>query len=115
MIEAYIPSSIQFEGHSLDESHVVTLYNPDGDQAHGSVTTGQPLLAGTRGGPLVILGKRDGKDWRVLLPQIEVVNKTAVGFEFRMQAPPQRELVGDGNGDGEKKREITMGDLGATF
>ncbi|HQL55139.1 MAG TPA: hypothetical protein PLQ87_10570 [Phycisphaerae bacterium] len=80
--EAYIPSEVTFGEQRIADVIAVTLYNPDSDEPHGALTTHQPLAEGTRGGPLVIIGTRDGKTWRVTLPEIEVCRSTAVGCEY---------------------------------
>jgi hypothetical protein len=80
--EAYIPAEVTFAGRRIHEVFAVTLYDPDSDDPHGALTTHQPLEEGERGGPLVVLGTRDGKQWRVTLPEIEVIRRTAVGCEF---------------------------------
>jgi hypothetical protein len=80
--EAYIPVEVTFAGRPIAEVFAVTLYDPDSDDPHGSMTTHQPLDEGERGGPLVVLGTRDGKEWRVTLPEIEIIRRTAVGCEF---------------------------------
>ena len=80
--EAYIPTAVTFDGRALDDTLAATLYDPDGDDPHGALTTHHPLATGTRGGQLVIVGTRDKKSWRVTLPEIEVYRTTAVGFEF---------------------------------
>lgn len=80
--EAYIPSEVRFGERGIDEVHVVTLYDPDSDCPHGSMTTSRPLGEGERGGPLVVIAARDGKRWRVTLPEIEVCRRSALGFEF---------------------------------
>ena len=79
--EAYIPSEVTFGGRRVVEVFAVTLYDPDSDDPHGSMTTHYPLAEGERG-PLVVLGMRDGKQWRVTLPEIEVIRQTAIGCEF---------------------------------
>lgn len=80
--EAYIPAEVTFAGRRIDEVFAVTLHDPDSDDPHGSLTTHNPLHEGERGGPLVVLGTRDGRQWRITLPEIEVVRRTAVGCEF---------------------------------
>lgn len=114
-IEAYIPTHASFAGQPLGEGIVFTLHNAESDAPHGSFTTSQPLPAGTRGGPLVVQGMRDGKRWEITLAEIEVRNKSAVGFEYAIRGPIQRSLL-DGDA-AEKKAEVqlNMGNLGATF
>jgi hypothetical protein len=79
--EAYIPSQVTFRDRRIEEVFAVTLYDPDSDDPHGAMTTHHPLAEGERG-PLVVLGTRDGKQWRVTLPEIEVIRRTSVGCEF---------------------------------
>ncbi len=80
--EAYIPAAVTFAGRPIAEVFAVTLYDPDSDDPHGSMTTHQPLPAGQRGGPLLVEAARGGQRWRIALPEIEVLRSTAVGFEF---------------------------------
>ncbi len=91
--EAYIPTAVTFDGRTLGDALVVTLYDPDSDDPHGSLTTHQPLAEGIRGGPLVIVGTRDKKTWQVTLPEIEVCRATAVGFEFVIHGGVQRAVL----------------------
>lgn len=81
-LETYIPEEVTYGGEPWAEVFAVTLYDPDSASPHGAVTTHQPLAEGTRGGPLVIVGARDGKRWRITLGEIEVCRTTAVGCEF---------------------------------
>jgi hypothetical protein len=80
--EAYIPAEVTFAGRPIAEVIAVTLYDPDSDDPHGALTTPHPLAAGERAGPLIVLGTRDGKQWRITLPEIEVIRQTAIGCEF---------------------------------
>ena len=80
--EAYIPSEVRYGEKLIEEVFAVTLYDPDSDDPHGSMTTHQPLREGERGGPLTVIGTRDGKRWQITLPEIEVIRRTAVGCEF---------------------------------
>ena len=57
------------------------------------MTTHHPLAEGERGGPLVVVGTRDGKRWRVTLPEIEVCRRAAVGCEFTIFGSVGREVV----------------------
>ncbi len=91
--EAYIPAEVTFGEKRIAEVFAVTLYDPDSDDPHGSMTTHQPLEEGERGGPLVVLGTRDGQQWRVTLPEIEVVRATAVGCEFIVFGRAERERI----------------------
>ena len=89
--EAYIPREVSYHGPDLGEVVVVTLYDPDSDAPHGAITSHQPLRAGERGGPLVVVGTRDKRTWRITLPEIEVCRATAVGFEFLIFGRVMRE------------------------
>lgn len=92
--EAYIPSEVTLAGRRIDEVFAVTLYDPDSDAPHGAITTHAPLAEGERGGPLVVVGTREGKHWRVTLPEIEVCRRTAVGCEFTIFGRVEREEMG---------------------
>ena len=92
--EAYIPSEVRYGEKLIEGAFAVTLYDPDSDSPHGSMTTHQPLDEGARGGPLVIVGTRDGKRWRVTLPEIEVCRTTAVGCEYLIFGRLTREALG---------------------
>ena len=89
--EAYVPSKVTYQGQAIDEVFAVTLYDPDSDDPHGAVTTHHPLASGARGGPLVVIGTRDGRSWQLTLSEIEVCRSTAVGFEFVVFGRVQRE------------------------
>ncbi len=89
--EAYIPSEVTYGGQPVQEVFAVTLHDPDSDCPHGSMTTHNPLGEGERAGPLVVTGTRDGRRWRVTLPEIEVCRRTAVGCEFTIFGRVQRE------------------------
>ncbi len=91
-IEAYIPSSVTFDGRPQPDAALVTLYDPEGVSPRGSLT-GPNDLERTAQGTLVLIGTRGGKEWRVTLPIITLVNKTAVGCEFSLDAPPTREVL----------------------
>jgi len=88
--EAYIPEEVMFAGRQIDEAFAVTLYDPDSDDAHGSMTTHNPPAEGERGA-LIATGTRGGKRWRITLPEIEVYRATAVGCEFTVFGRVQRE------------------------
>ncbi len=88
--EAYIPSEVTYAGQQISDVFAVTLYDPDGEAPHGAITTHSPLADGQRGGPLVIVGARDGRRWRVTLPEIEVCRSTAVGCEFTIFGKVER-------------------------
>lgn len=88
--ETYIPTEVTFAGQPLDEVFALTLYNADGDDAHGSMTTSAPPAEAQRG-PLAVTGMRDGKQWRLMLPEIEIYHATALGCEFTVLQPVQRE------------------------
>lgn len=89
--EAYIPVEVTYGERRIDEVFAVTLHDPDSDTPHGAMTTHYPLPEDERGGPLVIVGTRAGKTWRVTLPEIEVVRRTAVGCEFNIFGGVHRE------------------------
>jgi hypothetical protein len=91
--EAYIPTEVTFDSRTLDEVFAVVLHDPDSDDPHGSMTTHNPLPAGTRGGPLVVVGTRDGRRWRITLPEIEVSRSSAVGFEYTIFGKVSRERI----------------------
>ncbi len=90
--EAYIPTAVTFAGRPIAEVFALTLYDPDGDDPHGSMTTHNPLPAGQRGGPLIVEGTRGGQSWQVTLREIEVLRSTAVGFEFIVYGRVQRNV-----------------------
>ncbi len=93
-LESYIPSSVELEDGAVTDVMVITLYQPDTDKARGSLTGAHPIEAG-RSGRMVFVGTRDGKEWRVTLPQIEVSNKTALGCEYSIRGPVEREMLRD--------------------
>ncbi len=90
--EAYIPEEVTFAGRRIDEVFAVTLYDPDSDDPHGSLTTHNPLAEGERGA-LVVTATRGGKRWRITLPEVEVSRSTAVGCEFTVFGRLAREAV----------------------
>jgi hypothetical protein len=92
-LEAYIPQEVTFAGQPVAAVFAVTLYNPDSDDPHGSLTTLNPPAEGTRG-PLQLRGTRDGQAWQVELPEIEISRSTAVGCEFTIFGRAQRRKVG---------------------
>ena len=91
--EAYIPTTVTFAGRPVAEVFAVALYDPDSDDARGSMTTHNPLPAGERGGPLIVEGTRTGQRWRLTLPEIEVCRSTAVGCEFVIFGGLRREQL----------------------
>src|SRR5262249_50173239 len=91
-LEAYIPTSVQLDDQPIEEVMVATLYDPESPTARGSLTGPQPIEAGAEG-RLVIVGRRDGKEWRVTLPRISVRNKTALGCEYAIEGPVEREVL----------------------
>lgn len=113
--EAYIPTEVTYRGAAIDDPVLVTLYDVEGRAPHGSMTTPKPLPAGERGGPLVVLGTREKKEWRVTLPEIEVRNKTAVGFEYIIHGTIQREVLKADDSAIETKTGPRLENLGATF
>jgi hypothetical protein len=115
-LEAYIPSEATFAGATIADPVLVTLHDLDGESPHGSMTTRNALPTGERGGPLVFVGTREGKTWRVTLAEIEVRNRSALGFEYGIVGPVRREALAE-QAEGEKKDqpETSLQDLGATF
>jgi len=93
-LEAYIPSTVELEGGAIPDVIVITLYQPDSDAPRGSLTGAHPIEAG-QSGRMVFVGTRDGKEWRVTLPRIEISNKTALGCEYQIRGPVQREMLRD--------------------
>jgi len=88
--EAYTEVEATFGDVPIHDVFVLTLYNPDSDDPHGALTTHQPLPEGARG-PLIVSGRRDGKRWRVMLPEIEVYRSSAVGCEFTIFGAVKRQ------------------------
>ena len=114
-VQAYVPSEVQFDGAPINGTRLITLYHVETDDRHGSVTTSEPLAAGTQGGPLEFVGSRDGKTWRVSIPRISVRNKSAMGFEYDIDQPIHETLLSE---DGDDKRgpvQKSLSDYGATF
>lgn len=93
--EAYIPTEVTYGQRRIADVFAVTLHDPDSDTPHGSMTTHEPLNEGERGGPLVVVGTRDGKRWRITLPEIEVCRRTAVGFEYLVFGRVAREVLAE--------------------
>ncbi len=91
-LEAYIPSSVQFDDQSIEDVMVITLYEPDSPEARGSLTGPHPMEAGVEG-RLVVVGRRDGKEWRVTMPSIAVGNRTALGCEYKITGAIEREMI----------------------
>lgn len=113
--EAYIPTEVTYCGRPIDEAVIVTFYDADGEQPHGSLTTSKPLPVGERGGPLVVLGTREKKSWQITAPEIEVRNKTALGFEYTIRGRLERTLLSEEAGADEQKAGPRLENLGATF
>lgn len=98
--ETYIPTRVALGARPIGDVFAITLYDPDSDEPHGAMTTHEPLAEGERGGPLEVVGTRDGKSWRITLPEIEVCRATAVGCEFTIFGRITRERVtGERAGD----------------
>jgi len=93
-IETYTPSSVVFDGCPVESPVLLTLYDPDGTAASGSLTASDPLAEG-RTGRLVTKAERDGKVWSVICPQITVTNRSAVGCEFAISSEVQRTVIED--------------------
>lgn len=94
-VEAYKPESpdaVCLDGKPLPETIMVTLYDPDGDEPTGSVTTESPPSVGLKG-TFTFQGNRDGKLWSVSIAQVTILNQTAVGSEFACADRPNRVLV----------------------
>ncbi len=113
--EAYIPTEVTYRGAAIEDAVLVTLYDAEGAAPHGSMTTPKPLPAGERGGPFVVLGTREKKEWRVTLAEIEVRNKTAVGFEYVVHGDIRREVLKADDAATETKAGPRLENLGATF
>jgi hypothetical protein len=88
-LEVYIPGQVQFAGQPIPEAAALTLYNPDSDDPHGALTVPAPPPAGARG-ELLVRGTRDGHEWDVRVPEIEISRSTSVGCEFTIFGRPQR-------------------------
>jgi len=93
-VEAYIPEHVEFDGRAVESPVAVTLYDPDGQRPRGSMTAHGPIPAGSTGG-LVFQGRRGGKVWSVVCPEITVTNKSALGCEFVLSSPPQRTVLAE--------------------
>jgi len=97
-VEAYIPTEVRYEDETVNNVFVFTLYDRESSAPHGALTTRNPLPVGSRGGPLIVRGARGGSQWRLALPEIEVINRTAMGCEFRVLGPVVREGPDGGQG-----------------
>jgi hypothetical protein len=113
--DAYVPTEVTFRGQVIDEAVIVTFYDADSDAPHGSLTTPKPLPVGERGGPLVVVGSRDKKQWRVTVPAIEVRNRTAVGFEYTIVGKLERSMLSEDSTAGDQRAGPRLENLGATF
>ncbi len=114
-VQAYVPSEVQFDGAPINGTRLITLYHVETDDRHGSMTTSEPLKTGVRAGPLVFVGRRDGKQWRVTLPEIDVRNASALGFEYRINGPIVEELLSEDQDEERGPIEKSLSDYGATF
>lgn len=116
-VRAYVPSEVRLVDRPIRGTRLITLYDPDSDGPSGSMTTSEPLETGLRAGPLVFVGRRDGKQWRVTLPEIDVRNASALGFEYRINGPIVEELLGEDQDRNEERGPVkkTLSDYGATF
>ncbi|MFQ5425367.1 MAG: hypothetical protein ACE5F9_15485 [Phycisphaerae bacterium] len=114
-VKTYVPTEVRFEDRSIEGTRLVTLYDPDASGRSGSMTTPNALEADTRGGPLVFVGVRDGKTWRVTLPEIAVRNRSAMGFEYAILQPISETLLAEDGGVERGRVEKGLGDYGATF
>ncbi len=93
--EAYLEAEITYSGRVLDPHGVLTLIDAESDDPHGVLTSATRLAFGERGGPLIVVGRRDGKRWRVTLPEIEVYNEVPGGCEYLIFSGVQRCEVPD--------------------
>lgn len=100
--ETYIPTEVTFAARPVQEVFAVTLHDPDSAAPHGALTTHHPPEEGARGA-LVITGRREGRTWRVTLPEIEIVRRTAVGCEYNIFGRVRREVLATQDSD-ERQR-----------
>ncbi|MCK6456207.1 MAG: hypothetical protein L6Q92_06720 [Phycisphaerae bacterium] len=91
-LEAYIPTDVRFDDQPVENVFVITLHESDSPAQSGSMTTPDPIDHG-RSGRLVFTGLRDGKEWRITLPEVSIRNRTALGCEYTWQGPVQREML----------------------
>ncbi len=93
-VEAYITTSVEFDGEAVESPFLITLHDPDGPAPSGCLTAPTAITAG-RAGRLKFEGSRDGKLWSLVCPQITVTHTSAVGCEFSVAAPPTRTQLAD--------------------
>ncbi len=91
-LEAYVPSHIEFDTRPVEEVFVVTLYDADGPQPRGSMTTPHAPMQGSRGA-LTFVGRRDGKEWQVEVEDVSVTNRTALGCEYAIEGAIRRTVL----------------------
>jgi hypothetical protein len=94
-VEAYIPTEVTYRDETVNNVFVFTLYDRESSAPRGALTTRNPLPVGAHGGPLIVRGARGGSQWRLALPEIEVINRTAMGCEFHIQGDIVREMLTD--------------------
>ena len=74
---------------AVDPPILITLYDPEGDDACGAITTASPFSVGTQG-RVEFEGTRGGKTWSVVIERISVTGQSGTGFEFKIDSPIQR-------------------------
>ena len=88
-VDGYVPLAVRINDRVVDLPFLITLYDLQGDDACGAITTASPLSVGTQGS-LEFEGTHHGKTWSVVVGRITVTGQSAVGFEFKIDAPIQR-------------------------
>lgn len=88
-VEAYIPLAMSVDDRAVNLPVLITLYDPQGDNACGAITTASPLSVGAQGS-LEFEGTHHGRRWSVVIERISVTGQTAVGYEFRIDSPIRR-------------------------
>ncbi len=92
-VEAYIATEAVYQDGVVADVFVFPLYDGGGSAPRGALTTRCPLASGKRGGPLIVKGIRRGRRRLARLGEVEVVNSTARGREFRIHGEAVRKAL----------------------
>jgi hypothetical protein len=102
-VEAYIPLAMSIDGRVVDPPVLITLYDAQGHDASGAITTAKPLSVGTEG-CLRFKGTHGGRSWSVVIERISVTRQSAVGFECKINSPVRRTPI-----DAKRRSEDAVG------
>ena len=96
--ESYVVRTASLNQTELHGLQVLILFDPDGASPHGVLAIDgdwpREFSAGWRGGPLLVAGRREGRLWRVQIPEVELIGQAPDRIEVLLTGSIERHRIG---------------------